>query len=120
MTSPNPGAFAIEPASGRSNSRTGFSVSALFWAMAALLVVTVAETYWIGQRRIQYDRSVLRLHNTVDALNAVLSTYKDAETGQRGYLLTDKQDYLAPYNAAVSHINGQLSDLDSRVTEGLL
>lgn len=120
MIDQNSEAFAIGPAFSRPKGRTGVSVSALFWAMAALLVITVAGTYWIGQLRIQYDRSVLRVHNTIDALNAVLSTCKDAETGQRGYLLTDRTEYLAPYTAAVSHIGDQLSDLDSRVTEGLL
>jgi PAS domain S-box-containing protein len=36
---------------------------------------------------------------------------KDAETGQRGYLLTGQDSYLAPYNAAVQAIPGQLDDL---------
>jgi CHASE3 domain sensor protein len=33
-------------------------------------------------------------------LETVLSTLKDAETGQRGYLLTAKDTYLEPYEAA--------------------
>ncbi len=34
------------------------------------------------------------------ATQKLLSTYQDAETGQRGYLLTGDPDYLEPYNAA--------------------
>jgi len=38
----------------------------------------------------------------------LLSTIRDAETGQRGYLLTNDADYLAPYEAA-------LRDLEERI-----
>ena len=31
---------------------------------------------------------------------------KDAETGQRGYLLTGKESYLEPYTAAVARPTG--------------
>ena len=36
---------------------------------------------------------------------------KDAETGQRGYLLTDNEVYLGPYNAAVEQIGHRLDTL---------
>jgi PAS domain S-box-containing protein len=48
------------------------------------------------QRRTSHD---------IDRLNTtLLSTLKDAETGQRGFLLTGQEQYLAPYNHAVSDI----------------
>ena len=40
-------------------------------------------------------------------LEAVLSTLKDAETGQRGYLLTGEANYLEPYREAVDRLPGQ-------------
>ena len=33
-----------------------------------------------------------------------LSMMNDAETGQRGYLITGQEDYLEPYHAAVAAI----------------
>jgi PAS domain S-box-containing protein len=120
MTRENSSELMINSFSRDEKLRPVTNIRALFWAMAALLIITVAGTYSIGQRRLEYDRSVFRIHTTVDSLNAVLSTYKDAETGQRGYLLTGDRAYLAPYNAAVSQIGAQLSDLDSRAAEGLL
>jgi PAS domain S-box-containing protein len=42
---------------------------------------------------------------------AMLSALKDAETGQRGYLLTGKKRYLDPYNAALSSIRTHLAEL---------
>jgi PAS domain S-box-containing protein len=44
-------------------------------------------------------------------LEAVLSTLKDAETGQRGYLLTGEASYLEPYREAVDRLPGQAAAL---------
>src|SRR5581483_2768917 len=41
----------------------------------------------------------------------LLSSLKDAETGQRGYLLTNRESYLDPYNDARANIPGQLQEL---------
>ena len=120
MATENSENFKIDGLVRRQRIRPALSVRTLFWAMALLLVATVAGTYWIGQVRIEYGRSLLRVHNTVDALNLVLSTLKDAETGQRGYLLTGNSTYLAPYTTAVGRIDAQLADLDARANEGLL
>ena len=44
-------------------------------------------------------------------LETVLSTLKDAETGERGYLLTGEASYLEPYREAVDRLPGQIADL---------
>ena len=41
----------------------------------------------------------------------MLSLLKDAETGQRGYLLTGKESYLKPYNNAEGKLNGSIEKL---------
>jgi PAS domain S-box-containing protein len=41
------------------------------------------------------------------------STLTDAETGQRGYLLTGREDYLQPYEAARARLNGELTTLEA-------
>jgi PAS domain S-box-containing protein len=46
-------------------------------------------------------------------LEQALSSLRDAETGQRGYLLTGRPAYLAPYAAAVATVNQQLDTLRS-------
>ena len=45
------------------------------------------------------------------AAQAVLSALKDAETGQRGFLLTGRPYYLEPYYATISHIDTLLDRL---------
>ncbi|QNM97537.1 methyl-accepting chemotaxis protein [Chitinimonas koreensis] len=42
---------------------------------------------------------------------------KDAETGQRGYLLTGEPAYLAPYEQSVLQLDGTLAALRSRIAD---
>jgi signal transduction histidine kinase len=48
---------------------------------------------------------------TRGALNDLTQTILDAETGQRGYLLTGDERYLEPYNGAINQVNQQLDTL---------
>jgi PAS domain S-box-containing protein len=63
------------------------------------------------------DRLVAHTYNVIGTLDALLSTLKDAETGQRGYLLTEDPKYLQPYaeglqrlQAGMTHLKDLLSD----------
>ena len=52
----------------------------------------------------------------IDAIHALMSDVRDAETGQRGYLLTHEDKYLEPYiraRADLSTIKSKLLDLTS-------
>ncbi|WP_292659461.1 CHASE3 domain-containing protein, partial [Mesorhizobium sp.] len=46
-------------------------------------------------------------------LSGLLSLAQEAESGQRGYLLTGEKSYLEPYRSAVGAIPGQLAHIDS-------
>src|ERR1700722_8428563 len=94
-----------------------FDIGGLFLAMTGLLLLTLAITFFAGQKALQADRAILRVHGTIDALNDVMSSFKDAETGQRGYLLTGDPDYLTPYEKAVAILPQRLSDLDARAAD---
>ena len=48
---------------------------------------------------------------TRSALNDLKQTILDAETGQRGYLLTGDERYLEPYNSAINQVSQQLDTL---------
>ncbi len=51
----------------------------------------------------------------IERVNDLLSALKDAETGQRGYLLAGDLRFLAPYNAVVAAIPGKAKDLQKAV-----
>jgi PAS domain S-box-containing protein len=79
-------------------------------AVAALLAIA-ALAGWNVYRIRQNDRAVAHSHAVLAALNNLLSTMKDAETGQRGYLLTGRKDYLRPYEEATAEVRRRLDDL---------
>ncbi len=54
---------------------------------------------------------VSHTHEVQGKLEEVLSTLKDAETGQRGYLLTGEVPYLEPYEQAVARLQTQITQL---------
>jgi signal transduction histidine kinase len=57
-----------------------------------------------------------RLAAVKDTVAATLSALKDAETGQRGYLITGKSAYLAPYDAGLRDFDSNIAKL-VRLTE---
>ncbi len=84
-----------------------------FFLSAVILVSLLSVNSWLSFRNINLVRHdaelVIHTQKVINALEAALSFAKDAETGQRGYLLTGKQSYLEPYNHAVPAIYGQLA-----------
>ncbi len=57
---------------------------------------------------------------TVVALEGALSAIKDVETGQRGYLLVGREEYLEPYRAGIAAVEERLSAVEAlRAPAGL-
>src|SRR3954466_12020588 len=82
-------------------------------ALAADGVVTLLNLRTIerSNRRIDHTREV------VIELERALSTLKDAETGQRGYLLTGDDAYLEPFRAASARMDGTLARLTTLTSD---
>lgn len=77
----------------------------------ALLILNAATSYRNTLKLLENERSVNHTHRVLTQLEAALSTLKDAETGQRGYLLTGEERYLEPYHSAIARINQQIVGL---------
>ncbi|HEV2675382.1 MAG TPA: response regulator [Aliidongia sp.] len=54
------------------------------------------------------NQRIVHSHEVIATLDELLSSAQDAETGQRGFLLTDNEKYLEPYNNAVSALPLQI------------
>ena len=84
---------------------------------AIVLLAAVVFFAWIVFRNtrslIADTRAVERTRTLIGELEATLSTIKDAETGQRGYLLTGDPGYLDPYNRAVAAVRGHIDRLEA-------
>ncbi|HSF72653.1 MAG TPA: CHASE3 domain-containing protein, partial [Microcoleus sp.] len=77
----------------------------------ALLILNAATSYRNTLKLVENERWVSHTHQVLTELEATLSTLKDAETGQRGYLLTGEERYLEPYHSAIARINQQVVGL---------
>ena len=81
----------------------------------AAAVLAVALTAWLSYAALQ-ERSTTaeRISHTYEVLGRVqeiFSGVQDAETAQRGFLLTGTEAYLEPYNVAKTTLPQQIEDL---------
>jgi signal transduction histidine kinase len=66
----------------------------------SLLFVMAGLVVWLSALQQDSSKWVGRSLSLESALNQLQTTLTDAETGQRGYLLTGHDDYLKPYQRA--------------------
>jgi PAS domain S-box-containing protein len=78
--------------------------------VAALLVDAALTVHNIREVSVSVQW-VSHSHEVLGKLEQVLSTLKDAETGQRGYLLTGETTYLEPYEQAAALLQTQMTQL---------
>ncbi|WP_434634800.1 CHASE3 domain-containing protein [Chromobacterium sp. CV08] len=83
----------------------GFAVSSTF------LVAIGIAAYWSISVLIATAGSVTHTQKVLERVSGLVSMMKDAETGQRGYLLTGDPAYLEPFRAAVAGMPAVLSEL---------
>jgi signal transduction histidine kinase len=76
-------------------------------ALLGLLLFRMIERQTVHSAHGQAVNAQFESHLTEELLTAVL----DAETGQRGFLLTGDRQYLTPYEQAVQSIPGLLADI---------
>ena len=84
-------------------------------AGAGLVALALVGLGWIqdanARRLLDANRWVVHSYRVLAATDDVLGNLRDAETGQRGYILTGEESYLAPYTAAVAAAGPQLDSL---------
>ncbi len=76
------------------------TVNAIFMGIGVLIVTSFAATYISGTHALQSNRQSNAHREVISKFDEVLSSMKDAETGVRGYLLTENASYLEPYHTA--------------------
>jgi signal transduction histidine kinase len=85
----------------------------------SLTLATLAALVLVGINEAGFRQSSHALAEVGDAqharaeLNQMLQNVLDAETGQRGYLLTGEASYREPYDAAVKQVDSHLAALQA-------
>jgi CHASE3 domain sensor protein len=88
-----------------------FSVISGFALLLAVLLVNAAITKRQLDQQVATGLWVVHTHQVQVELSDTLALLTDAETGQRGYLYTGQEQYLAPYDRAVRQVDLQIDDL---------
>jgi signal transduction histidine kinase/CheY-like chemotaxis protein len=94
-----------------SSRMTVIAVGLLFIAAAVVGIV------WSSVAQQRGSESVRRTMEVESRLYRLLSLVEDAETGQRGYLLTTDESYLAPYSNAAAALGGEFKSLTALITD---
>lgn len=76
------------------NLRIGFGFSIL------LLIISSVASYISIQNLLKNAEQVRHTNEVRFTLESIISSLKDAETSQRGFLITGQDEYLEPYNGA--------------------
>src|SRR5262249_7876472 len=76
-----------------------------------ILLLAGIAAYRANETLAAATASLVQTKDVELALERTLSLLRDAETGQRGYLLTRRPDYLGPYEQSVALITTQLGAL---------
>jgi len=79
--------------------------------VAVVVLIIGAVTYNAIARAREANAWVEHTHLTIDRTRATLSDLKDAETGQRGFVLTGDEAYLDPYTSALTALAADTSAL---------
>jgi signal transduction histidine kinase/DNA-binding response OmpR family regulator/CHASE3 domain sensor protein len=66
-----------------------------------LLIISVVASYSSITNLLDAQQEVAHTNLVLTKLDSVLSVLKDAETGQRGFLLTNNEQFLEPYNGSL-------------------
>jgi signal transduction histidine kinase len=81
----------------------------------ALILSILLAMGWLSYREMtaasEADLWETHAYLVIDELTELLSSIKDAETEQRGYIITGDQEHLVPYRASLGEIESHLAEL---------
>ena len=81
----------------------GLAVAVVFFLASGILAFLNLQAVREGNLKI------VQSYDVIVALDGLLSSAQDAETGQRGFILSDNDRYLEPYNTALAAIPAKLN-----------
>ena len=81
------------------------------FALALLILLIIGIMAYLSTTRlVTAAEAVAHTQQVLQKLEGLLSDLKDAETGQRGFLLTGHESYLRPYDAALIRMQSTYRD----------
>lgn len=78
-----------------------------------ILIASSIASYWSIQNQMNHRESLSKSRRSVTAVKDVLVALLDAETGNRGYQLTGREDFLEPYKRGLREYPKALIQVES-------
>src|SRR6476619_638514 len=75
-------------------------ILSVFLITAAVVVGSTLATFWFGNRVLELSTREQVRRDGIARLDQLESVVKDAETGQRGFIITGDESYLKPFDQA--------------------
>lgn len=99
------------------SSKLARNTLGLMAAGTAILIAIVIFSYLLVGSTRQSAREVEIGRDVRIAASSVLSNLVDAETSQRGFLITGREEYLGPYEATKANLSNALKELNERARQ---
>lgn len=78
----------------------------------ALLVAVVVGCAWLVRQQSEDTAEVRRVLELQNGYTRVLSILQDAETGQRGFVITQDEAYLTPYRQTAANFGEEMNKIE--------
>ncbi len=82
-----------------------------------LLVVIFLLSGWTTSKLLEASRLRDHRHEVIEKIQIFLTELDDAETGQRGFILTGQNSYLKPYTNSRDKVSQTLDSLDAEIQD---
>jgi len=80
-------------------------IAIMFFVLVAIGLIGFDQLNKLAETRVSYVHTA----SVLSTLGSILEAAQDAETGQRGFLITGQESYLAPYVSAQLHMKESLA-----------
>lgn len=101
----------MNPQPSKTSPSHGNLLISVILTVAGVVLCSVVAVYVMGQTVLNSNWYISRTQSLIQHLKDTESFLTDAETGQRGFLLTGDELYLAPYVSSKEKIQRQLESL---------
>jgi PAS domain S-box-containing protein len=86
-------------------------------ALVLLLFVAILLGFQNTRELYEDDARVAHTHEVITGLEKLIALVRDAESGQRGYLITGEPHYLEPYTAALAAIDTHVASIERKTSD---
>jgi methyl-accepting chemotaxis protein len=95
----------------------GIKIACGFALALAIAVVIGGVSYRNTSQLVESAEWVTHTYQVLENLETLVSSLKDAETGQRGYVITGEERYLEPYTAALGTVDEVLKNVRKLIAD---